>query len=417
MVPAMRGLKAGAAAVGAVLALCSPASAQLPGLPGVPGLPGGGGQSPVQPYGTNDGGGFWNILPPGSGGHANAVDLAAFLAACPPGGTTDCPGAPRPKHSSRELGMYGDLVYASPGLQAGDISKYFKDATFGVRDGEAERTYSPRPDVTIVRDSGFGVPHVYGTTRAGAMFGLGYVSAEDRLWQMDVFRHAARGTLSEFVGAGENDAFLQMDIVTRREGYTEAEIQQMFDTLDDKFGSLGTQVQEGLTAYTDGVNAYIDELKTSEKISDRPVEYEATGNPFPTHPEPWTEADTLFLVAKGPNRGKPLTPAGLRTVFRYHRAKTGVPAGHPHALRHSFGTALAEAGVDLAVLQALMGHDHVDSAAEDESEAGAALAVEEGASLRKRKRVDIAEVVMDHARATGHEGVEHVLGPRRDHTE
>jgi site-specific recombinase XerD len=78
---------------------------------------------------------------------------------------------------------------------------------------------------------------------------------------------------------------------------------------------------------------------------------------------PESDSAELFLVAKGPNRGKPLTPAGLRTVFRYHRAKTGVPAGHPHALRHSFGTALAEAGVDLAVLQALMGHDHVDSAA------------------------------------------------------
>ena len=78
---------------------------------------------------------------------------------------------------------------------------------------------------------------------------------------------------------------------------------------------------------------------------------------------PESDRDTLFLVAKGPNRGKPLTPAGLRTVFRYHRAKAGVPAGHPHALRHSFGTALAEAGVDLAVLQALMGHDHVDSSA------------------------------------------------------
>lgn len=78
---------------------------------------------------------------------------------------------------------------------------------------------------------------------------------------------------------------------------------------------------------------------------------------------PESDSDTLFLVAKGPNRGQPLTPAGLRTVFRYHRSKTGVPAGHPHALRHSFGTALAEAGVDLAVLQALMGHDHVDSAA------------------------------------------------------
>jgi site-specific recombinase XerD len=52
----------------------------------------------------------------------------------------------------------------------------------------------------------------------------------------------------------------------------------------------------------------------------------------------------------------------LRTVFRYHRMRAGVPAGNPHALRHTFGTALAEAGVDLPVLQALMGHDHVDSA-------------------------------------------------------
>ena len=78
---------------------------------------------------------------------------------------------------------------------------------------------------------------------------------------------------------------------------------------------------------------------------------------------PESASTTLFLVAKGSHRGQPLTPAGLRTVFRYHRAVAGVPAGHPHALRHSFGTALAEAGVDLAVLQALMGHDRVDSSA------------------------------------------------------
>ena len=78
---------------------------------------------------------------------------------------------------------------------------------------------------------------------------------------------------------------------------------------------------------------------------------------------PVTDSARLFVVAKGPTRGQPLTPAGLRAVFRYHRWRAGVPAGHPHALRHSFGTALAEAGVDLAVIQALMGHDHVDSAA------------------------------------------------------
>jgi site-specific recombinase XerD len=76
-----------------------------------------------------------------------------------------------------------------------------------------------------------------------------------------------------------------------------------------------------------------------------------------------TAASRLFLVAKGPNRGRPLTPEGLRAVFRYHRERSGVAAGHPHALRHSFGTALAEAGTDLAVIQALMGHDHVDSPA------------------------------------------------------
>ncbi len=76
---------------------------------------------------------------------------------------------------------------------------------------------------------------------------------------------------------------------------------------------------------------------------------------------PETDAGHLFVVAKGRHRGRPLTAAGLRTVFRYHRERAAVPTGHPHALRHTFGTTLAEAGVDLAVLQALMGHEHVDS--------------------------------------------------------
>ena len=78
---------------------------------------------------------------------------------------------------------------------------------------------------------------------------------------------------------------------------------------------------------------------------------------------PESDSETLFLVAKGPNRGEPLTAAGLRTVFRYHRELSGVTGGHPHALRHTFGTVLAGAGVDLAVMQALLGHAHVDTTA------------------------------------------------------
>ncbi len=78
---------------------------------------------------------------------------------------------------------------------------------------------------------------------------------------------------------------------------------------------------------------------------------------------PESDSDRLFLVAKGPHRGQGLSPAGLRTIFRYHRDVSGVAGGHPHALRHTFGTVLAQAGVDLSVMQALLGHAHVDTTA------------------------------------------------------
>ena len=108
-------------------------------------------------------------------------------------------------------------------------------------------------------------------------------------------RHAARGTLAEFIGPGENDANLKMDIDTRREGYTDEEVQKMFDDFDDKFGAIGVKIQEGLQAYADGINAYIAELRMDP--SRCPAEYQALGNPCP-EPEPadWTPTDTLFVA-------------------------------------------------------------------------------------------------------------------------
>jgi integrase/recombinase XerC len=63
-----------------------------------------------------------------------------------------------------------------------------------------------------------------------------------------------------------------------------------------------------------------------------------------------------FVVLRGPTTGGPLTEAGMRRVFRTHRARSGAVRVRPHRLRHSYGTELAAAGIDLLVLRDLMGH-------------------------------------------------------------
>ena len=145
--------------------------------------------SPVQPYGTNDAGGFRNVLPAGENGLDNAAQLAEFQL----NGTY-------PPHFKDQLPLYAGLIYASPTLTRQQIPSYFKDATFGVSQGDLASTETPRSDVTIQRDSSFGVPHIYGSTRGGVMFGAGYAAAADRLFLIDVLRHAARAELSSFVG-------------------------------------------------------------------------------------------------------------------------------------------------------------------------------------------------------------------------
>jgi len=63
-----------------------------------------------------------------------------------------------------------------------------------------------------------------------------------------------------------------------------------------------------------------------------------------------------FVVGRGPTRGRALSEAGLRKVFRTHRARSGATRVRPHRLRHTYGTELAAAGIDLLVLRELMGH-------------------------------------------------------------
>lgn len=70
-----------------------------------------------------------------------------------------------------------------------------------------------------------------------------------------------------------------------------------------------------------------------------------------------------FVVLRGPTTGGAMTEAGLRKIFRVHRARTGAVRVRPHRLRHTFGSDLAAAGIDLLVLRDLMGHAHVETTA------------------------------------------------------
>ena len=71
---------------------------------------------------------------------------------------------------------------------------------------------------------------------------------------------------------------------------------------------------------------------------------------------PLTNSPYLFVSLKGPKRGRPMTRAGLRRLFRYHRLTSQTPRANPHRLRHTFGTDMVRAGISLPALQHLMGH-------------------------------------------------------------
>jgi acyl-homoserine lactone acylase PvdQ len=257
-----------------------------------------------QPYRTNDFGGFRDVLPPGTNGRATAADIVAFEAT----GT-------RPRHNDDQLDLYASLARRAPDLTTAQIPFYFKDATFGVRSGESERTYSPRDDVTLVRDSQFGVPHVYGSTRAGAMFGLGYAAAEDRLFFIDVLRHLGRAQLSSFVGGAEGNRELDREQWLLAP-YAEADLQRQVDQLDNLYGTDGARIQADATAYVAGVNKYINEAKLDP--SKMPGEYAAVGRP--AGPDPWKTTDLIATAAIvgaifGKGGGRELTQAELANGF------------------------------------------------------------------------------------------------------
>jgi site-specific recombinase XerD len=76
---------------------------------------------------------------------------------------------------------------------------------------------------------------------------------------------------------------------------------------------------------------------------------------------PLTNAARVFVSLKGKARGKPMTKAGLRSLFRHHRAVTSIKKANPHRFRHTFGSDMIRAGVSLPALQRLMGHANIET--------------------------------------------------------
>jgi len=136
--------------------------------------------------------------------------------------------------------------------------------------------------VDVVRDA-FGVPHLYVDAdglpaRAALAYASGWAQAEDRLFEMDLFRRAATGRLAELPALGAD--FLAMDLDARRDGTPR-------ERLARELAALSDADRRVLDAYVAGVNRFIAELSSDR--SRLPFEY------LGQLPAPWSAADTIAI--------------------------------------------------------------------------------------------------------------------------
>jgi penicillin amidase len=183
-----------------------------------------------------------SVLPPGQSGFVSVTGL--------PSGT----GSP---HLTDQTPLFLDYK--------------FKSALFDQPGEEA----TPREGVRIVRDA-YGVPAIHGASDYLGWWGVGYAVAQDRLFQLELFKRATSGRLAEILGP----SFLEDDIVARRDYYTTPELQAMA-------ARIPRPLYARAEAYRDGVNTWIAEVRRDP--SKLPGEFPALGVQL----EDWQLEDTL----------------------------------------------------------------------------------------------------------------------------
>ncbi len=127
--------------------------------------------------------------------------------------------------------------------------------------------------VKIVTDE-YGVPSIIASTDRDAFFSLGYLHAQDRLWQLELQRRVGSGRLSEVFGSST----LAADKFLRTMGF--------YKSAAATWVNLSDAAKESLTAYTAGINQWFEEKHTL------PLEFLI----FKLEPEPWTVEDSLVWV-------------------------------------------------------------------------------------------------------------------------
>ena len=127
--------------------------------------------------------------------------------------------------------------------------------------------------VQVLRDRWY-VPHIYAQSTSDAVIAMGYVHAQERLWQMDFNRRVVAGRLAEILG----EPALFPDRVMRTLGFTRV-VEQEDKLVGDAMGRLAD-------AYCSGVNAWIAQATRWRKL---PVEFSLLSY----QPEPWQRTDTL----------------------------------------------------------------------------------------------------------------------------
>ncbi|MFY9661196.1 MAG: penicillin acylase family protein [Terriglobales bacterium] len=130
--------------------------------------------------------------------------------------------------------------------------------------------------VRVVRDE-HGVPTIEADTLADLFFAQGYVTAQDRLWQMDIMRRAAAGELSEVIG----ESTIKMDREQRILGLRQA--------AEAAEKNISARDRVFFDAYVRGINAFLDSHRDRLSLEFRLLKYT---------PRPWTVTDSLLVGAR-----------------------------------------------------------------------------------------------------------------------